>query len=123
MLHIRSLGSAKIISLDVESVREKLRKVAHNLTEQDENVLSVWLFGSLARGDALPGSDADILIVLNDVQSIGGRRTLMFCRRFSESAFPSRCFELTTFPLVCEKTPNFPSSKSASVRVAAGFWA
>lgn len=66
MLHVRSLGSAKIISLDVESAREKLRKIARNLSEQDENVLSVWLFGSVARGDALPGSDADILIVLNE---------------------------------------------------------
>jgi predicted nucleotidyltransferase len=26
----------------------------------------VWLFGSLARGEALPGSDADLLVVLSD---------------------------------------------------------
>jgi len=66
MLHVRSLGSAKIISLDIENAREKLRRIVHGLKDQDENVISVWLFGSLARGDALPGSDADILIVLNE---------------------------------------------------------
>jgi len=64
MLHVKSLGSAKIISLDVENVRETLKKVARNLNKQDKNVLSVWLFGSLARGDALPGSDADIFGLL-----------------------------------------------------------
>lgn len=29
-------------------------------------VEEVWLFGSLARGEAVPGSDADLLIVLSD---------------------------------------------------------
>ena len=28
-------------------------------------VEEIWLFGSLARGDAVPGSDADLLLVLS----------------------------------------------------------
>jgi predicted nucleotidyltransferase len=36
------------------------------LVDQDPNVLEVRLFGSLARGEAHPGSDADLFIVLHD---------------------------------------------------------
>ena len=28
----------------------------------------MWLFGSLARGDAVPGSDADLLVILRESQ-------------------------------------------------------
>jgi hypothetical protein len=38
-------------------------------------VEEVWLFGSLARGDAVPGSDADLLVVLSET-------TLRFLDRF-----------------------------------------
>ena len=107
MLHIRSLGSAKIISLDVESVREKLRKVAHNLTEQDENVLSVWLFGSLARGDALPGSDADILIVLNDSIVSLPERMVRFMDYFAGLGIGIDIFPLTKKELEGKKNNLF----------------
>lgn len=38
------------------------------LAETHPEIEEVWLFGSLARGDAVPGSDADLLIVLGDCQ-------------------------------------------------------
>ena len=63
-VRVRSSGSVKIISLDVDSVRSRLMQAARALKSEDSEVLSVWLFGSLARGDSLPGSDADLLIVL-----------------------------------------------------------
>jgi len=63
-VRVRSSGSVKIISLDVETVRSRLMQAARALKSEDSEVLSVWLFGSLARGDSLPGSDADLLIVL-----------------------------------------------------------
>lgn len=43
---------------------EEVRQAARALVERDHNVLAVGLFGSLARGEALPSSDADVLIVL-----------------------------------------------------------
>ncbi len=60
----RSSGSVRIISLDVDRIFKGLQSAARRLRQVDENVLEVSLFGSLARGRAVPGSDADILIVL-----------------------------------------------------------
>ena len=107
MLHVRSLGSAKIISLDIENAREKLRKVARNLTEQDENVLSVWLFGSLARGDALPGSDADVLIVLNSSAIPFPERMTRFMDYFAGLGIGIDIFPLTKVELEEKKNDLF----------------
>lgn len=38
----------------------------HHLANRHPEIEEVWLFGSLARGDAVPGSDADVLIVLSE---------------------------------------------------------
>lgn len=43
-------------------LKAAVQRLAKRLPEIEE----VWLFGSLARGDAAPGSDADLLIVLKD---------------------------------------------------------
>jgi predicted nucleotidyltransferase len=43
-----------------------LRERARELVEQRADVVEVRLFGSLARGDAKPGSDADLFIVVRD---------------------------------------------------------
>ena len=63
-MQIRSSGSVRIISLDVDNIIKKLRTAAEELKKGDNNVLEVFLFGSLAKGEAVPGSDADIVIVL-----------------------------------------------------------
>jgi hypothetical protein len=39
-----------------------------HLAEIYPEIEEVWLFGSLARGDAVPGSDADLFIILGDSQ-------------------------------------------------------
>lgn len=63
-MQIKSSGSVRIISLDVDTIIKKLRTAAEELKKRDNNVLDVFLFGSLAKGEAVPGSDADIVIVL-----------------------------------------------------------
>ncbi len=72
----------RVFSLDREAVRERLAERARALLAADADVLEVRLFGSLARGDAHPGSDADLLVVL-------GRSTRPFLER---SAVLSRHF-------------------------------
>ncbi len=47
-----------------EAIRE-LAERARDLLARDPRVRAVGLFGSLARGNALPSSDADILLVLD----------------------------------------------------------
>lgn len=53
----------RVWRLDRRDALARLREWAQRLSE-DEHVLAVVLFGSLARGDATPASDADLLIVL-----------------------------------------------------------
>ncbi len=48
----------------MEAAIEELRQCANRLVEQGHDVLAVALFGSLARSESTPSSDADILIIL-----------------------------------------------------------
>lgn len=60
----RSYGSVKVVWLDrLEAVR-RVREAGRNLVMAHPEVIGVYLFGSLAEGRAVPGSDADILILL-----------------------------------------------------------
>ena len=50
----------------------KQNEVIKNITDLGKKILpqgsSLWLYGSRARGDARPGSDYDLLILLNKEQ-------------------------------------------------------
>ena len=60
----RSLNTAPVTFLDSRAVVDRLTAAARQLCAQHSNVVAVVLFGSLARGTATPGSDADLLVVL-----------------------------------------------------------
>lgn len=64
--HTRSSGSCKVVYLDRRLAIQILRELAEALVRSRPEVLEVRLFGSLAEGTAVPGSDADILILLRD---------------------------------------------------------
>ncbi len=57
--------SVRFFRLDRASAEQALRGYAAALAE-DPNVLAIILFGSLARGDATAGSDADVAVILKD---------------------------------------------------------
>ena len=59
-----SLNSVKVFWLEQEQLVEEIYKVASEIGEANENVLKIILFGSLAERRGVPGSDADILIIL-----------------------------------------------------------
>lgn len=59
-----SLNSVKVFWLDQENLLREIRKVARQVAEKDENILRIIVFGSLAEKRAVPGSDADILIIV-----------------------------------------------------------
>jgi UTP:GlnB (protein PII) uridylyltransferase len=64
--------------------------------EEDERVLAVGLFGSLARGDALPSSDADILLVLRSHNLPRWfDRIPEYASKFHESTLPVEVFPYT----------------------------
>jgi predicted nucleotidyltransferase len=52
--------------LNQKQLRTHLKEAVQRLAQRHPEIDEVWLFGSLARGDAVPGSDADLLIVLEE---------------------------------------------------------
>ena len=64
-----SSPSVSVFALNLDQLRICLKRAVARLAETHPEIDEVWLFGSLARGDAVPGSDADLLIVLSDSQS------------------------------------------------------
>ncbi|HKP12759.1 MAG TPA: nucleotidyltransferase domain-containing protein [Blastocatellia bacterium] len=62
-----------------EKLKEILRELRHQLESlYGERLVSLVLFGSQARGDAEPGSDIDVLVVLKGPVDAGAeiRRTI-----------------------------------------------
>ena len=62
----RSTGSVTVIYLDRDEVIEKTRAAVGTLARGRAEIERVVLFGSMARGDAVPGSDVDLLMVLSE---------------------------------------------------------
>lgn len=56
----------RVFRLDRTGVVARLDSAAGRLMAAQPEVLQITLFGSLARGDAAPGSDADLLIIVRD---------------------------------------------------------
>ena len=60
----QSFGSVEVFWLDRDAVLQAAKKSVRRLTRAHPEVVKVVLFGSMARGDAVPGSDVDLLMVL-----------------------------------------------------------
>jgi UTP:GlnB (protein PII) uridylyltransferase len=60
-----SSDSVEIFWLDKEAAKANVAEAVGRLVEAHPESERVVLFGSLARGDAAPGSDADLLVVLS----------------------------------------------------------
>lgn len=56
----------RVFRRDQAATVERLRRAATRMIAERDDVLEVRLFGSLARGDAGPASDADLLIVVRE---------------------------------------------------------
>lgn len=59
-----SLNSVRVFWLEQDKLLEDLKKAAIKIGREDKNVKKILLFGSLAEKRGVPGSDADILVVL-----------------------------------------------------------
>ena len=59
-----SSGSVRVFWLEINELLESLKQEAQRLGEENQEVERIVLFGSLAKGKATPGSDADLLIIL-----------------------------------------------------------
>lgn len=105
-----SLNSVKVFWLEHEQLVEELDKVARAIGEEDENIVTIILFGSLAERRGVPGSDADILIVLK-------REDKPFMDRFAEwSERFSIDFPVDIFPYTEKEELNNPIVQEAVKR-------
>lgn len=58
----------QVTFLDRHEVLRALREMALDLPRAYPELESVILFGSLARGEGVPGSDADLLLILDNCE-------------------------------------------------------
>lgn len=56
----------RVFRVDQAAVMTRLRERARSVLQRRPDVVEVRLFGSLARGQARPGSDADLFVVVRD---------------------------------------------------------
>ncbi len=54
----------KVFWFNLDEVKTCLKEAVGQMAGKHPEVVEVWLFGSIARGEAVPGSDADLFIVL-----------------------------------------------------------
>jgi len=73
----------RVFRLDADAVMRRLRERARALVDGDPRVAEVRLFGSLARGEARPGSDADLFIVVRDPAAPFAERIACLARWFT----------------------------------------
>jgi predicted nucleotidyltransferase len=92
----RSCGSVRIAFLNRDRAIAELRDAAQRLVARDARVLAVGLFGSLERGQALPSSDADVLIVLREhPQPRWFDRIAEYAEAFAATSLPVEPFAYT----------------------------
>ena len=63
-MRTRSSSSCGVAFLDRHAAIAEVRATVAQLLARRPDVREAWLFGSLARGNATPRSDADLLIVV-----------------------------------------------------------
>ena len=59
-------SNVRVFKLDNAALVRRLGERARALLEHRPDVIEVRIFGSLARGEGRPGSDADIFVVVRD---------------------------------------------------------
>lgn len=88
----RSYDSVEVFWLNRQEALHRLRQSAAAVTRSCHEVLGVYLFGSLAEDRAVPGSDADILILLSSSDRRWIDRPLKFQRFFDGIGLPLDLF-------------------------------
>jgi predicted nucleotidyltransferase len=74
--------NVRVFRLDRDATLERLRARAERLLAEEPDVIEVRLFGSLARGDSHPGSDADLFVVVRDGAAPFRERIPVIARHF-----------------------------------------
>lgn len=97
----------RVYWLDTEEALKRLRRGAEAALRRRPEVLGIYLFGSLAEGRAVPGSDADVLVLLERSGRPPAERPLDLRADFKDAGLPVDFFcytpaELLTTPFARE---------------------
>jgi predicted nucleotidyltransferase len=76
-------SDVRVFRLDRDALVARQRARAERLLAKEPNVMEVRLFGSLARGDAHPGSDADLFVVVREAAGAFRDRIPVVARHFT----------------------------------------
>ncbi len=104
----QSYGSATVFWLDREEAERRLVRAAERLLADRPEVVAVYLFGSLATGRAVPGSDADVLVVLGQSGERWLDRSADYVDYFADVGMPVELFCYTQ-----EELPQVPLARRA----------
>lgn len=107
LIREQSLNSVRIFWLERDKTIEVLRERAERCLKASSDITEIILFGSLAEGKAVPGSDADILILLKRSEKPFLKRMECFQGFFSGlgigvEVFPYTLQEARDNPLACQ---------------------
>lgn len=75
--------NVRVFRFDRAGTIEHLRARAREVLERRSDVVAIWLFGSLARGTAVPGSDADLYVIVRDAAANPLDRSVDLARQLS----------------------------------------
>jgi uncharacterized protein len=92
VLRTSSYGSVRVFWLDRAEALQRLRHGAERLLVARPDVRSVHVFGSLAEDRAVPGSDADLLVLLDRSDERWIDRPLGFLPFFDDVGLPVEVF-------------------------------
>ena len=104
-------GSVRVSWLDTDEALRRLRRAAEALLRRRPEVLGVYLFGSLAEGRAVPGSDADVLVLLERSDRPPTERPLDLRSHFRDAGLPVDLFCYTP-----EEVLSTPFAREAVAR-------
>lgn len=89
------MSGVKIKFLNRGEILPRLMALTQILLASRADVLEVSLFGSLTRGNYVPGSDADVYILLKDDSRRFIDRIPEFLKQFSGTGIPVEVFPYT----------------------------
>lgn len=95
MLQRGSMSGVKVRFLNREEILNRIVPLAEELLSSRKDVLEINLFGSLAKGNHAPGSDADIFILLKEDPRRFTDRIPEFLDHFSKIGLPVEVFPYT----------------------------
>lgn len=95
----------------VDGTKRRLRAAAERLVDARPDVRAVYLFGSLSEDRAVPGSDADVLVVLTSSDRRWMDRPLEYAEFFEGTGMPVELFCYTE-----EEVGRVPLARRALMR-------